>query len=512
MRKNREILRLRYEAKLSSRQISRSLVIAHSTVGDLLCRAQAAGLTWPLPEDMDDAALQVLLYPGNPAPTRSRPEPDMAEIHKELRRKGVTLQLLWAEYKQANPDGYQYSQFCERYRRWESGLEVVLRQVHRAGEKMFLDFAGQTIPIIDPVTGEVHEAVVFVAVLGASNYTYAEALWSQDLESWIGVNCRAFEFFGGVTAVLVPDNLKSGVTKASSYDPLINRTYTEMAGYYGTVVIPARPFKPRDKAKVETGVQVVERWILAPLRHRRFFSLAEANKAIGELLEELNNKPFQKLEGTRRSLYETLDRPALKPLPAQRYEFAEWKKARANIDYHIQVEQNYYSVPHQLVHGELEVRLTGATVEVFHGGKRVASHLRSYGKGQYITDDQHRPAAHRKHLEWTPSRLVHWAETIGPKTAQLVEAVLEAKPHPEQGYRACLGIMRLGKRYTPERLEAAAGRAVAAGATNYHSVASILKRGLDRAPAVPAEAPPEPVQTHANLRGPQYYSQQEVAR
>jgi transposase len=312
--------------------------------------------------------------------------------------------------------------------------------------------------------------------------------------------------------VLVPDNLKSGVTKASFYDPVINRTYAEMAGYYGTVVIPARPFKPRDKAKVETGVQVVERWILASLRHRRFFSLAEANKAIAELLHELNNKPFQKLEGSRRSLYETLDRTALKPLPAQRYEFAEWKKARTNIDYHIQVEQNYYSVPHQLVHGELEVRLTGATVEVFHGGKRVASHLRSYGKGQYITDDQHRPAAHRKHLDWTPSRLVHWAQTIGPKTAQLVEAVLEAKPHPEQGYRACLGIMRLGKRYTPERLEAAAGRAVAAGATNYHSVASILKRGLDRVPTVPTEAPPEPVQTHANLRGPQYYSQREAAR
>lgn len=506
MRKNKEILRLRHELNLSSRQIAASLNISHSTVGDLLRRAQAAGLSWPLPEELDDTALQTKLYPGNPVPARARPEPDMEWVHRELRREGVTLQLLWAEYKQANPDGYQYTQFCERYHRWSRKLNLVLRQSHRAGEKTFVDFAGQTVPVVDPKTGEVRHAQIFIAVLGASNYTYAEATWSQDLWAWIGAHCRAFEYFGGVTAILVPDNLKSGVSKASRYEPEINPTYAEMASHYGTVVIPARPRKPRDKAKAEAGVLLVKRWILAVLRNRRFFSLAELNAAIAELLQVLNNKRFQKLAGTRRSLFETLDRPALKPLPPQRYELAEWKRARANIDYHIQVDQNYYSVPHQLVHAELEVRLTANMVEVFHGGKRVASHIRSYGKGCFVTDPQHRPAAHARHLEWTPSRIVRWAESVGPHTAQLVSTILESRPHPEQGYRSCLGILRLGSRYTPERLEAAAKRAITVRAVSYGSVKSILERGLDRLPPEPDPSAPAPVVHHANVRGPGYYS------
>lgn len=508
MRKNKEILRLKHEAGLSTRQIARSLSLSHSTVGDLLRRAEAAGLSWPLPEGMDDATLQTLLYPGNPQPVRSRPEPDMAWIHRELRRKGVTLQLLWAEYKQAHPDGYQYSQFCQRYHRWRDALDVVLRQTYRAGEKLFVDFAGQTVPVVDPATGEMRQAQIFIATLGASNYTYAEALWSQELGHWIGAHCRAFEFFGGVPAILVPDNLKAGVARASRYEPDVNPTYAEMAAHYGTVVIPARPRHPRDKAKVEVAVQIVERWILAALRHRQFFSLAELNQAIAELLEALNNRPFQKLEGCRRSLFESLDRPALRPLPPQRYEFAEWKKARANIDYHIQVDHNYYSVPYQLVHVELDVRLTGGTVEVFHGGKRVASHARVYGKGQYVTDLQHRPAAHRRHLEWSPSRLIRWAESIGPHTAQLVQAVLDARPHPEQGYRSCLGILRLGKRFTPERLEAAAKRAVTVGAASYRSVQSILQQGLDRLPLPSDQDSPPALPAHANVRGPEYYRQE----
>lgn len=508
MRKNKEILRLKHELNLSTRQIAEGLNISHSTVGDLLRRAEAAGLSWPLPEALDDAALQAKLYPGNPVAARGRPEPDLEWVHRELRRKGVTMQLLWAEYKQAHPDdGYQYTQFCERYNRWYSKLNLVLRQSHRAGERMFLDFVGLTVPIVDPRTGEVHEAYIFVAVLGASSYTYAEATWSQDLWDWIGANCRAFEFFGGVTEILVPDNLKAGVTRASRYDPEVNRTYAEMAAHYGTVVIPARPRKPRDKAKAEAGVLVVERWILAALRNRQFFSLTALNEAIAELLKRLNSKPFQKLAGSRRSLYESLDRPALRPLPLQRYEYAEWKKVKANIDYHVQVESNFYSVPYQLVHMELEVRLTGATVEVFHGGKRVASHLRSRGKGQYITDPQHRPAAHQRHLEWTPSRIIHWAETVGPAAAQLVQAVMAARPHPEQGYRACLGILRLGNRFTPERLEAAARRAVAIGATTYPSVESILQQGLDRIALAAATSDPPSTPAHVNVRGPEYYRQ-----
>ena len=507
MRKNKEILRLKYELNLSTRQIAESLGISHSTVGDLVRRAKAAGLSWPLPEALDDAALQARLYPGNPVPARGRPEPDLESVHRELRRKGVTLQLLWEEYKQAHVDGYQYTQFCERYNRWYGKLNLVLRQSHRAGERMFLDFVGQTVPIVDPKTGEIHEAYIFVAVLGASSYTYAEATWSQDLWDWIGANCRALEFFDGVTEILVPDNLKAGVTRASRYDPEVNRTYAEMAAHYGTVVIPTRPRKPRDKAKVEAAVLVVERWILAALRNRRFFSLTELNQAIAELLERLNSKPFQKLEGSRRSLYETLDRPALRPLPTQRYEFAEWKKAKANIDYHVQVADNFYSVPYQLVNVELDVRLTGATVEVLHSGQRVASHPRSHGKGQYITNPQHRPAAHQKHLEWTPSRIVRWAETAGPATAQLVQAVMAARPHPEQGYRACLGILRLGNRFTPERLEAAAKRAVAIGANSYRSVESILNQSLDRIALTAETGGPPPTPDHPNVRGPEYYRQ-----
>lgn len=321
-----------------------------------------------------------------------------------------------------------------------------------------------------------------------------------------GAHCRALEFFGGAPTILVPDNLKAGVSSASRYEPEVNATYAEMAAHYGTGVIPARPKKPRDKAKVESAVLLVERWILAALRNRRFFSVAELNAAIAELLTVLNNKPFQKLQGSRRSLFETLDRPALKPLPPQRYEMAEWKKAKANIDYHVLADHNYYSVPYQLVHADLDLRLTATTVEIFHANRRVASHVRAYGKGHYTTDPQHRPAAHQRHLEWTPSRIIQWAESSGPHTAQLVQAILTNKPHPEQGYRSCLGVLRLGQRFTTERLEAAAKRAIQIQATSYSSVKSILEHGLDRVAVEPDQSGSQPIAAHANVRGPEYYT------
>ncbi len=508
MRKVKEIIRLKQELGLSARQIARSCSISHSTVLDVLRRAEEAALYWPFPDHLDDCTLEARLYPArDDKADGSRIQPEWPMVHRELKRKGVTLQLLWQEYKQAYPDGYQYSYFCELYQKWSGTLDLPLRQVYRAGEKMFVDYAGMPLKVVDIRTGKVFEAPVFVAVLGASNYTFAEATPSQELEHWIGSHCRCLEYFDGVPECIVPDNLRSGVTRACRYEPDINPTYQEMAAYYGTAIIPARPRHPRDKAKVETGVQIVERSILAPLRNRTFFSISEGNTAIQEGLEKLNEKPFQKLEGSRRLLYEELEKTALKRLPSRRYEFARWKKARVNIDYHAEVEKNYYSVSYRLVKEQVDVRLTDTTVEILHKGKRVASHLRLYGKGKFSTISEHRPASHQKYLEWTPSRIIRWAEQTGAHTAKLVKQILESKPHPEQGYRSCLGLLRLGQRYSDERLEAACSRAITIGAFSYKSVKTILDSGLDRLP-VPDLFAAAPIE-HSNLRGAKYFSEQE---
>jgi transposase len=511
MRKIKEVLRLKFEVGLPNRQIARSCAINHSTVADYLYRAKAASLgCWPLP-DLDDTELEARLFPVRPAATspQVRPAPNWAVLHEELRGdKHVTLQLLWQEYKQSNPDGYQYSRFCELYQRWAGKLDLVLRQDHRAGEKLFVDYAGDTVPVVDPKTGSVTEASIFVAVLGASSYTFAEATLNQGLGSWIRSHVRALEFFGGSTALLVPDNCKTAVLHPSRYEPDLNPTYQEMAAHYGMAVIPARVRKPRDKAKVEAGVLLVERWILAALRKRRFFSLADLNLAIGELLERLNDRPFRKLEGSRASRFQTLDRPALRALPAEAYVFAEWKKARVNVDYHVEIDRHYYSVPYTLLHRELDVRFTAMTVEIFHQGERVATHQRSYKAGTHTTVDAHRPKSHQRYLEWTPERLVHWAASVGPSTACLVEKILRSRPHPEQGFRSCLGILRLGKNYGPDRLEAAALRACNRNACSYQSIKSILKTGLDRQAELET-LPDRPPILHSNIRGTDYFNPQE---
>jgi transposase len=357
MRDIREVLRLTHEAGLSERQIAGSLRIAASTVHRYLDRAARAGLGWPLTAELDDAALELALFPLLPPSTVPRIPPDFGWVHRELRRKGVTLQLLHMEYLQAHPDGYQYSRFCELYRQWAGRVDLVMRHDHRAGDKLFVDYAGQTIPIYPP-GGCVWQAELFVAVLGASNYTFAEATASQQLGCWIGSHVRAFEFMGSAPALLVPDNLRSGVTKSHRYEPLLNRSYQDMATHYGTAILPARAGKPRDKAKAEVGVLIAERWILASLRNERFTSLAEANTAIRARLAWLNNRRFAKLEGTRKILFDELDRPAMRPLPATRYEFATWKNPKVNIDYHIDVERHYYSVPYQLVGHRVDVRVS----------------------------------------------------------------------------------------------------------------------------------------------------------
>ena len=505
MRKIREALRLCLAEGLSPGQAGIATGLPRTTVRRYVERAAEVGLAWPLPPEMDDRALEERLYGREaPSPTDQRPTPDWALVHRELRRKSVTLALLWAEYRAGCPDGFGYTWFTEHYRAWAGKLDVVLRQEHRAGEKLFLDFAGQTIPITDPLTGEITGAQLFVAVLGASNYTYAEALPSQAEVHWLGAHVRGFEFFGGAPAILVPDNLKAGVTRPHRYEPILNASYAELAAHYGCAIIPARPYKPRDKAKVEQGVLVAERWVAAALRNRTFFSLAEANAAIRERVAWLNARPFKKLDGSRTSLFAELDKPALRPLPERAYEYATWKGAKVSIDYHVEWERHYYSVPYALVGERADVRATATTIEVFVRGRRVASHLRSSAVGRHTTESAHMPESHRRYLEWTPGRLVAWGEQTGPATGTLVAAILRSRPHPEQGFRSCLGIFRLGRRHGTARLEAACARALAVGALSYRSVDSILKGGLDRAP-LPEPAPVRATRVHPNVRGPGYY-------
>ncbi len=507
MRKIRDALRLTLHEGLSLRQTAASLQMPFTTVGDHLRRAKAAGLTWPLPEGLDDDALEALLFSTEAPPTVVRPLPEWAKVHVELRRPHVTLMLLWLEHREAFPEAHAYSQFCELYRRWRRHVDVVMRQDHKAGEKLFVDFPGHRIPIYDERTGELaFEAELFVAVLGASSYLYAEAVRSQELLHWVSAHVHAFEALGGCPAIVVCDNLRSGVTRPHRYEPDVNATYQDMAAHYGVAVIPARSYKPRDKAKVEAGVLLAERWIMARVRNQRFRSLAEANVEIARLAEWMNDRPFKRLAGSRASVFAELDRPALRPLPATRYEFATWRRAKVNIDYHIEdrAQRHYYSVPYALAGEAVDLRLSAGVVEVFHRHRRVASHLRRFAPG-YSTDPAHMPESHRRHAAWTPGRIISWAAKTGPAAASLVEAILAARRHPEQGFRSCLGIVRLGDRYGAERLEAACKRALAARAHSYRSVESILRTGLDKTP-LPAEAAPVPAHPdHDNLRGPGYY-------
>jgi transposase len=506
MRQTREILRQKWRLRRTHREVAQSLGISSGAVGTTVLRARAAGLAWSQVETLSDEALHARVYGPPTPPTRNRPVPDCAALHAERRKPGVTLELLHLEYLEQHPDGYRYTQFCEVYRRWLQRRGLSMRQVHRAGEKCFVDYAGTKPTIIEATTGEVIDVELFVAVLGASNYTYAEATRTQQVPDWVASHQRAFQFFGGVTEAIVPDQLKSGVVVPCRYEPGVQRTYDEFAQHYGTVILPARPAKPRDKAKIEVAVQVAERWILARLRHETFFSLAALNARIAELLADLNARPMRLYHASRRELFERLDQPALHPLPAEAFVYSDWKiGARVSIDYHIELHGHYYSVPYALIHEHVDARLTATTVEIFHRGQRVAAHRRSVVRGQHTTDPAHMPKAHQRHLEWTPSRLIDWARTIGAQTAALVEAILADRPHPEQGYRSCLGILRLAKRYGPERLEAACARAGTVEARSYRHVDSILKHGLDRltTPEVSPQLTLTPV--HEHVRGRAYY-------
>ena len=477
-----------------------------STVHDYLIRAQRANVTWTTAQQMDEDVLERKLFPPvEPTEAPKKMLPDWNYIHKELRRKGVTRQLLWEEYREKNRTGLSYSHFCELYHAFTQQVDVSMRQTHKAGEKLFVDYSGATIPVVDPKTGELRKAEVFVAVLGASNYTYADATWTQSLCDWIGSHARALTFFGGVPAQLVPDNLKSGVKKANYYDPEINPTYQRFAEQYGIAVLPARVVHPKDKSKVEAGVLLVQRWIIARLRNRTFFSLAELNEAIAELLGELNERPFKKMSGSRRSMFDTVDKPALRPLPIRPFEFEVWKKATVNIDYHVAFEDHFYSVPYKLARKEVSIRATSQGIEVLHKGRRVAVHRRSYHKYRHTTIADHMPASHRWYAEWTPERLVEWGRKSGAHVAALFEDIMETRAHPEQGFRACMGIMRLGKKVGTDRLDAACRRASAIGGKSYSCVRNILERGQENAP-LPSEQMTLPIH-HDNVRGPEYYRQ-----
>lgn len=513
MRKTKEILRLKFACGLSNRKIAASCYVSRPTVGEYLARAKHAGLDdWSAIEKLSEEELEQRLFSAQARQgplVNAKAMPDGAKIHEELRNKHVTLMLLWQEYKAQYPQGYSYTQFTQHYKEYKKTLGLVMRQEHKAGEKIFVDYC-DGLSTLDPTTGEILPTQLFVAVWGASNYTYAEASRSQDLASWTMSHVRALEYFGRAPAIVVPDNLKSGVTKACRYEPDLNPTYHDLACHYGVAVIPARPMHPRDKAKAEAGVLVAQRWILAALRHRRFFSLAELNSAIRELLEKLNTKLLKKIKKSRRQLFEELDRPAARPLPEKPFEYAQWKRLKVNIDYHVEVDSHYYSVPCRLVGETVDVRLTQTTVEILHKGARVRSHARSFKPYEHTTHPEDMPLEHRRYREWTPSRIIEWAGKTGPSTAELVQKIIQSKDHPEQGYRSALGVIRLERSYGKERLEAACKRALAFKSYFYKSVKRILANGADRQPlpGAPGSSQEPRLPFHENIRGGAYYHQE----
>ncbi|MBU6408656.1 MAG: IS21 family transposase [Alphaproteobacteria bacterium] len=509
MRHAREIIRLK-SLGASIHEMSRRAGLARSTVRETLRRAEKAGLTWPLPEDLGDEALEAALYAERRSKQGHRrlEEPDWTAVHRELKRKHVTLLVLWDEYIAANPGGYSYSRYCELYRAFEKTLSVTMRQTHVAGERLFVDYAGDGVPVVvDRLTGEVRMAQIFLAVLGASGFLFAKSTWTQTLPDWIDAHEHAFGAIGGTPKFIVPDNTKTAVVKACLYDPQINRTYAEMAAHYGTAVLPTRPRRPRDKAKVEQAVLVVERWLLGRLRNRIFHSLADLDDAIAELLLRHNEQRIlRRLGVTRRQLFEDIDQPALKPLPGEPFEYSEWQVRRVGIDYHVEVDAHFYSVPYHFARAEVDARLTARSIEIFHKGARIAVHLRKGSSRKHTTVPEHMPSSHRRYAGWTIERIRQDAGKVGPATAALCEHILAARPHPEQGYRACLGIMRLVRSFGVERVEAAAARAIEIGARTYGSVRSILDNNLDRRPTSGRAAQEAAPILHPNIRGSRYYN------
>lgn len=505
MRKIQEVFR-QHEQGHSNRDIGRSLNISAGTVSNYLYRAKVSGLRLDEALTMTEPALYERLFLPSKSNATNRVLPDWDGIHAELRKKGMTLMLLWREYREGHPDGVGYSQFCEHYKRHAKQISPVMRQVHKAGEKVFVDYAGMTVPWMEPSTGEVHEAQVFVASLGASQYTFVDVTESQSLEDWIASHIRMWAYFGGVSKMVVPDNLKSGVSKAHRYDPDINANYQHVSEHYGFAIVPARAGEPKDKAKVENAVGCIERQILAPLRHATFTSIAEIKAAVKPRLTAFNQQRFQKMKTSRLELFNTLDKPALMPLPPEVYQYAEWKKAKVNIDYHFVFDEHYYSVPYQYIHHSIEIRADGKTVECFYQGQRIAVHTRSKKRYQHTTLAEHMPSAHKAHAQWTPERIQRWALKTGQNTADFIEHMIASRAFPEQAFRSCMGLMRLARSFGPERLEKACRIALDAGMTRYQQVEKLLKNKMD---SVEIKSKPQTqtpvISSHHNIRGSNYY-------
>ena len=505
MKSIKEIIIYHISNGISIRQISRSLFLPRSTISDYISRYKSSGLCLKDIQTLEDDILYMRLYPeGRKDIEPAKTIPDYAYIHQELKRRGVTRMLLWEEYREQHSDGYGYSQFCDLYKQWNNKVPVSMRQVHKAGEKTFIDYSGLTMNIIDRHTGAVHKAEIFVACLGASGYSFAEASMSQKKACFIRSHINAFNFFGGVSSILVPDNLKSAVTAFDWYEPRLNETYQDMANHYGAAIIPARPYKPKDKAKVELSVKLVQRWILAKLRNRQFFSVAELNQAIRPLLEELNDRKIKYLGKSRRELYQELDKPALQILPSQPYVYKEFKLCRVNIDYHIQWEKCFYSVPYQLVKKEVKARCSDYVVEIFHQNKRVAVHNRLYQPGAFSTQEEHMASAHKAYAQWTPSRMISWSKNYGEHTQELIKAILNKRPHPEMGFRSCIGILNTAKNLESNIVEAVSKKMLRLNSYSVKSFRSILKnKTYNKQKPVVAMTPNS---HHINVRGEDYYT------
>jgi transposase len=501
----KEILRQKLVLRRSHREVAKAVGVSLGLVSGVMSRAAVLGIVAEEVDALDEAELEARFYEQRAAKRARRSLPDPAEMHVELKRAGVTLQLLHLEYLERHPDGYRYTTYCDAYRAWLAKRSPTMRQTHVAGDKMFVDYSGKRPRIVDPATGEVTAVEFYVAVLGASNYTYAEATFTQQVPDFVTSTTHALTFFGGAPRAIVPDQLKSAVTVSCRYEPGIQRSFDELGRHYRTTILPARPLSPRDKAKVEVGVQIAQRWILAKIRNQLFSTLGELNVRIRELVVELNARTMRLYKASRTELFHRIERHALSALPSDTFEYAAWKKAKLNIDYHVTFDDHFYSAPHSLIHEKLWVRATTTTVEVFHRSTRVASHARSYAKFKHTTIPAHMPTSHQKHAEWTPTRIIGWARTVGPRTSMLAEAILAEPRHPEHGYRSCLGLFRLAKRYGNERVEAACARALTVSARSYRHVESILKHGFDRAPALDTESEPSNRVVHENVRGRDYY-------